>query len=170
MRRFVSALAAFTILAASATGASAQQTTTTPNGVPVTQARIGGSYDSFIGSANPRSVRTSTGLGVEAWTFYGTAGQCVEIVMRSVELDSALQLFDNPSFAPLLRQDYDSAGGRDARIEVILPKSGSYYVAAVAGIQGAPEGRYTLSIATCPPRPSADPAVGPDGRQWRARY
>jgi hypothetical protein len=167
MRRLIAALGALLVLVGPATAAAAQQTSTTPSGVPVREARIGESVVSRINSASPR---TSGALGAEVWRFDGQFGQSVEIVMRSAELDAALLLFDNPGLAPRIAQDDDSAGGRDARLRVVLPRTGTYYVAAVAGIQGAPQGLYSLDIAPCGSERPRDPSIGPDGRPWRARY
>ena len=169
MRTFLTVVAALIVLTMPAV-AFAQPSTPGLLDFPQTPAVIGGSYVSLLGAGNPRTIRTAGGMPAEVWSFVGTSGQCVEIVMRSDDLDSALLLFDNPGLAPRIREDDDSAGGRDARIEVILPKSTTYYVAAVAGIQGASEGPYTLAISPCAPRPIGDPAIGPNGQPWRAHY
>ncbi|MFN8633028.1 MAG: hypothetical protein U0893_04170 [Chloroflexota bacterium] len=168
--RFTFMLATLVVALAIPARVAAQQASGSQISFPVTSAAIGSSYASTIGPANPRTVRTAGGLNAELWTFDGVAGQCVDTIMQSAELDSALLLFDNPGLAPRIRQDEDSGGGRDAHIQVVLPKTASYFVAAVAGLRGEPSGAYTLTLATCQFESPYDPALGPDGRPWRARW
>jgi hypothetical protein len=107
-------------------------------------------------------------MGAEVWKFDAAYGQCVDITMRSAQLAPALMLFDNSGLAPSISQD--QGRGSWAEVRVVMPKSGTYYVAAVAGIHGASEGAYTLDISPCQPAPARDPALGPDGKPWRAHY
>ena len=168
MRHVFAVFAALVVLIGSTLNASAQPSTTVENGVPVNLAYVGGHYVSSIGRTNPNTFHTSTGMGVEAWKFDAAYGQCIDITMRSNQLAPALMLFDGPGFAPAIRQD--QARGSWAQIQVIMPRTSTYYVAAIAGIQGAPEGEYTLDITPCQLQPARDPSLGPDGRPWRARY
>jgi hypothetical protein len=179
--RLVSALATLAILAGTSTTAAAQQPNrvTVEAGMPITQPRVGERYVSYLG----RSSRSSTVLHntslVELWKLQGQAGQCLQVVMRSTELDSLVGLYSGElRYAEISKvmEDDDSAGGRDARIRFMLPSSGTYYVAATSA-SGQAQGRYSLDIGLCPywvrtapagsdngPSPFA-PASAPDARR-----
>jgi S1-C subfamily serine protease len=75
------------------------------------------------------------------YSFEGRAGQRVVLEMSSSEVDSYLILI-SPS-GDDLGQDDNGAGGKNARITVTLPESGTYVV--LANTRGAREtGRYSL--------------------------
>jgi hypothetical protein len=82
----------------------------------------------------------------DAWTFPATAGQTVQITMRSTAVDSYLLLFD-PS-GSLLEFNDDGAGGNDARISFQIDTSGTYTIWANSfdpfNTGGA--GPYTLQL------------------------
>jgi hypothetical protein len=82
----------------------------------------------------------------DAWTFPATAGQTVQIAMRSTAVDSYLLLFD-PS-GSLLEFNDDGAGGNDARISFQIDTSGTYTIWANSfdpfNTGGA--GPYTLQL------------------------
>jgi hypothetical protein len=169
VRQIVAVFAAIAIMISSTLTASAQETpqTTLVNGINVLVGHVGGSYSSTM-SAYGITTYHYLGMSYQVWQFDGTYGQCVDMTMRSDSLAPALQLFDNPGFAPIIMQD--QGRGSWAEIQVMLPKSGTYYLATIAGIRGPQEGSYTLAISPCQQAPVRDPALGPDGKPWRAHY
>ena len=169
MRQVFAVIAAFAIMIGSTVSTFAQQSprTTTVNGVNMFAGQVGGLYTSTMSQASPMTYH-SLGMSFEVWTFDGAAGQCVDITMRSNTLAPALQLSDNPGVAPVIMQD--QGRGSMAEIQVRLPRTGNYYLTTIAGTQGATEGTYTLAISPCQAAPARDPALGPDGKPWRAHY
>jgi hypothetical protein len=131
VRQVFAVFAALIVMAGSSLGASAQE-----NVVPVTAAQVGGHYTSTIGRFNSHTFRTSTGMGVEVWKFDAAFGQCVDMTVRSTRLAPALMLFDDPGLAPAIMQD--QGRGSWAEIRVMMPKSGTYYLATIAASHDHP--------------------------------
>ena len=178
MRRIVSALAAALILGASATTASAQiqgPRVVQENGMPVTLAEVGYRYRSSLSSRNADTVMLDDGSRVEVWKVQGQRGDCLNIAMRSDEIDSRLVVLTGSGSATRqkLADDDDSGGGatgRDAQVRLTLPASGSYYIVAAAATREESVGRYALEIGSCgatggPGRTSGEPARSPGSGQ-----
>ncbi len=101
----------------------------------------------------------------DVYSFSGTAGQQVSILMVSAALDAYLDLYGVNDFAvaPLASND-DGGGGYNARIPAgsgyfTLPVTGTYYLWAGSALAGA-TGTYTLTITTpaATPPPAGTPA------------
>lgn len=89
------------------------------------------------------SATLSEGQPAEAWLLQGQAGERVTIVMESTDFDAYLYL-TGPGLDAVLSDD-DGAGDLNAQIDVTLPASGPYVVAASALSDGM-EGAYTLRV------------------------
>jgi hypothetical protein len=87
----------------------------------------------------------------DAWTFQATAGQSVQVTMRSASFDTYLLLFDTSGNEVDENNDYPG-GGTNSRISFTATDSGTYTVYANsldAGITGA----YSLEVV-CVQSPS----------------
>lgn len=90
------------------------------------------------------------GRVVDAYRFYGQAGQHVTIMMRSPTLDTYLAVFYGRS-SRILFSDDDSAGNYDSMIQAYLPYTGEYLIACTTAppaiaVNGLRTGPYVLSI------------------------
>ena len=90
----------------------------------------------------------SNGRRGEAWEFDARQNDCVEITMRSREIDSFVGLYRPGPQVDRLAMDDDSAGNLDARMRSRLPVTGSYLIAATSAVPNQ-TGSYTLSVARC---------------------
>jgi hypothetical protein len=92
------------------------------------------------------------GRKAELHSFQGTAGQRVSIAMSSLAFDSYLILV-GPDNRVVAEND-DGPAGRNSRIEISLPSTGTYTIEATA-LGGAERGSYSLLLtaATCTPAP-----------------
>jgi len=79
-----------------------------------------------------------------AWTLRGKKGQRLAIEMASTAFDPFLAVRDEDGF--LLGSDDDGGGGLNARIHIILPRSGPYRVIATS-INATARGWYTLAVS-----------------------
>jgi len=79
------------------------------------------------------------------WTFFGNAGQTVQIDMSSSELDSYLALQDQNGNE--LQLNDDGGGSLNSRITQTLPYTGTYRIMAMSlRTSGVIFGTYTLSV------------------------
>ena len=103
---------------------------------------------------SPYTTTLQNGTRAELWKLQATGNQCLEVTMRSDELDSLVGLYQikgSTGDAIKITEDDDSGGGprgRDARFRYLLPASGAYYVTATSA-SGFEAGRYSLEIASC---------------------
>ncbi len=114
-----------------------------------------GDYDLSLSSAKEEALQRRIGYGEtisdtlrgdserHLWAFEGQAGDQVSILMDGEQLDAYLELYA-PDGTLLLRDD-DSGGGTDARIELTLPQSGTYYILAYS-VDPMEGGLYDLSL------------------------
>lgn len=93
----------------------------------------------------------------QAWTFYGTAGQNIQIDIVSRDFD-ARAILEGPGGTEVARDD-DAGGGTDARIRVSLPVAGTYRILANAFRPGQ-LGRYTVRLSAGPSQVVATPGGG----------
>jgi hypothetical protein len=100
------------------------------------------------GRLTRRDPRLTDNSFYQAWSFYGTAGQNVQIDVISGDFD-AYAILQGPGGNEIARDD-DSGEGTDARIHVFLPTSGTYRILANAYRQGQ-TGRYILRLSAGPP-------------------
>jgi hypothetical protein len=145
------------------------------NGMPVTLAEVGFRYRSSLSTNNRDTVVMDDGTRVELWKIQGQRGDCLDIAMRSEEIDSRLLVLtgSGTSNRSKLADDDDSGGGangRDARVRVTLPANGSYYIVAAAASREDSVGQYALEVASCsgasaPSRgPAGSPSAGDGGQ------
>ncbi|HEX6587731.1 MAG TPA: PPC domain-containing protein [Longimicrobiales bacterium] len=91
----------------------------------------------------------------DAYSFTGSQGDRVEIVMRSDALDSYLEVGEpagaNEEFFAEYSDD-DSAGDLDARIRITLPRDGEYQIRAIS-LYPEETGEYTLVVRQNDPAP-----------------
>jgi hypothetical protein len=83
----------------------------------------------------------------QAWTFFGTAGQNVQIDVTSSDFD-AYAILKGPD-GNEIGQDDDGGEGTNARIQLFLPTTGTYRVLVNAFRQGQ-VGRYVLRLGAGP--------------------
>ena len=114
-----------------------------------------GDYDLSLSSAKEEALQRRIGYGEtisdtlrgdserHLWAFEGQAGDQISILMDGEQLDAYLELYA-PDGTLLLRDD-DSGGGTDARIELTLPQSGTYYILAYS-VDPMEGGFYDLSL------------------------
>jgi serine protease Do len=84
----------------------------------------------------------------DVWYFEGTAGQRVQIDLRSRDFDSYLQLLD--AAGNVLADNDDGAGGKDSRITATLRTSQRYQVVANTYGDSPRAGTYTLLVTILP--------------------
>jgi hypothetical protein len=158
MRRLISTLAGLLLIGTTATNAFAEEIQTVwDHGMPVSLARVGYTYNSYITPSSLTTKKLDNGTRVEAWKFEGRAGQCVDITMRSTEFDSFVGLYvNNPATGDLdkIVEDDDSAGGTDAEIRGNLPSTGTFYVVVADATKRENAGRYSLRFDSCGATPS----------------
>ena len=91
------------------------------------------------------SILPSDGSYFDAYTFEGQAGQQVEIAMSSNELNAYLILLEPDGNN--LAQDDNSGGNNNARLQAVLPRTGTYTVLANTRLSGE-TGRYQIEVST----------------------
>jgi len=121
---------------------------------------MGTSVTGTLTAADP--VLPSDSSHYKLFTFYGTAGQTVEIRLVSSDFDAYVYLRDQNG--QIIAQDDDSGGGLNALIFCPLPRTGTYQI--LANAQRANEyGTFTLSLAATVDRvvrtPTPTPAQPP---------
>ena len=80
----------------------------------------------------------------ENWYFYGNAGDALDIILQSGDIDVYLTLYDSSN--NVIASDDNGYGGTDARIEVVLGSDDDYRIeVSYSGMEGD-YGIYTLSI------------------------
>jgi hypothetical protein len=102
----------------------------------------------------------------DVYSFSGTAGQQVSILLTSPTLDTYLDLYGvNDLAATPLASDDDGGGNFNSRIPpgsgyFTLPTTGTYYIWAGSAVPDR-TGAYTLTVtaAAAPPPPSGTPAA-----------
>jgi serine protease Do len=88
-------------------------------------------------------ARLSDGSVYQAWTFFGTQGQMVQIDVMSSAFD-AFCILQGPAGNEIARDD-DGGGGLNARVSVALPVTGTYRIIANTYRQNQ-YGRYTVRL------------------------
>jgi len=99
------------------------------------------------GTLTSRDQRLSDNSFYQAWSFYGTAGQNIQIDVLSSEFD-AYAILQGPGGNEIARDD-DAGGGTNARIRVSLPTAGTYRILANAYKRGE-TGRFTVRLSSGP--------------------
>ena len=120
----------------------------------------------MTGQLTMASPVNTDGRRYALWTFFGNAGQYVQIDMQSGELDSYLILQDQNGTQ--LSYNDDGGGYPNARITYTLPYTGLYRLHAVSfRTSGVTTGSYTLSLTgqggVAQPVPMPMPMANPSG-------
>ena len=110
------------------------------------------------GTLSRNDARLNDGSVYQAWTFYGTQGQLVQVDVMSDAFD-AFCILQGPAGNEIARDD-DSGGGLNARVSVALPVSGQYRIIANT-YRKDQFGRYRVRLASGgAPAPLGQPNVG----------
>jgi serine protease Do len=98
-----------------------------------------------IGMLARTDARLNDGSVYQAWRFYGTQGQMVQIDVMSDAFD-AFAILEGPAGNEIARDD-DTGEGLNARLSVALPVTGTYRIIANTYRQGQ-FGRYTVRVSS----------------------
>ncbi|MGK2934552.1 MAG: PPC domain-containing protein [Gemmatimonadaceae bacterium] len=102
--------------------------------------------ETVSGSLTSRDSRMYNGAHFELWIYSGSRGERLFITLRSIQFDAYLLVQPFPGGrSPLLARDDDSGGGRDARVEFVLPEDGDYVITVTSAERGE-TGAYRLSV------------------------
>jgi hypothetical protein len=102
--------------------------------------------ESREGSIHEADAELDRGTYYHLYRFEGTAGQQLEITLRSADFDAYLFLGSIVGATwQSIQEDDDGAGGSDARITVRLDESGAYFL-RVTTYAPLETGTYTLDI------------------------
>ena len=96
----------------------------------------------------------------DLWTFRGTAGQTIQVTLRSGDFDAYLSVgeMDAGEFSEL-ESDDDGAGGTDSKLVLTLPRDAEYVIRANS-LSEAETGDYTVVVE--PGDPNAVNVAGDD--------
>ena len=99
-------------------------------------------------------ARDDEGRGFHAYSFAGVEGNRIQIVMRSGDFDTFLQVSRADGDFSMLASDDDGLGeGTDSRLTYILPVTGHYVVRASALGSEDDEGLYSIELTDRGPQP-----------------
>ena len=105
-------------------------------------------------------ARLNDGSVYQAWRYYGTQGQMVQIDVMSDALD-AFAILEGPAGNEIARDD-DTGEGLNARLNISLPVTGTYRIIANTYQQGQ-FGRYRLRLTGTGSAPLVLPMANPLG-------
>ena len=106
---------------------------------------------SEITSADPTD---DEGRSYHAYSFSGVEGNRVQVVMRSGDFDTFLQVSRADGAFSMLASDDDGLGeGTDSRLTYILPVTGDYVIRASALGSEDDEGLYSIELTDRGPQP-----------------
>jgi hypothetical protein len=94
----------------------------------------------------------------DVYAFDGRAGQNLAVEMRSDDLDSVVAVYAEGHDGPIAVNDNANRRGRDATVELVLPKKGRYLIVANAAEPGE-GGRYSLMVREQRPIQAVAPAA-----------
>jgi hypothetical protein len=152
MRRMLMAGAAV-LLAGCASGR-----VSTPRTTPVRSGSIAMNSE-VSGTLSRNDARLNDGSVYQAWTFYGTQGQMVQIDVMSDAFD-AFCILQGPAGNEIARND-DGGSGLNARISVALPVTGQYRIIANTYARNQ-FGRYLVRLTGGgAPAPVVQPTITP---------
>ncbi|CAN5298877.1 hypothetical protein BH10PSE2_BH10PSE2_19340 [soil metagenome] len=105
------------------------------------------------GEIEATGARDDDGRGYDAYTFSGTQGTRVQIVMRSGDFDTFLQIGRPGAAFEALGSDDDGLGeGTDSRLNYILPETDDYVVRA-SPLGSEEKGLYSIEMTDKGPQP-----------------
>lgn len=97
--------------------------------------------------------RDDENRGFDAYTFTGTAGNRVQLTMRSGDFDTYLQIGSPEGDFYAMASDDDGLGeGTDSRLNYILPSDGTFIVRA-SPLYADADGLYSLELTDRGPQP-----------------
>lgn len=109
--------------------------------------------DTVQGEIAADGARDDDGRGYHAYTFRGTAGNRVQVVMRSGDFDTFLQIGRPGDSFEALGTDDDGLGeGTDSRLNYILPETGEYEIRA-SPLSGDEKGLFSIALTDKGPQP-----------------
>ena len=99
--------------------------------------------------------RDDENRGFDAYTFSGTAGNRIQLIMRSGDFDTYLQVGSPEGDFYAMASDDDGLGeGTDSRLNYILPSDGEFIVRA-SPLYADADGLYSLELLDRGPQPLA---------------
>ena len=104
------------------------------------------------GEVKTESARDDDGRGYNAYTFSGEEGHRVQIVMRSGDFDTYLQVSKAGDFEALGSDDDGLGEGTDSRLNYILPETGDYVIRA-SPLGSDEKGLYSIELTDKGPQP-----------------
>jgi len=116
---------------------------------PATPLAFGATVQGEIDDTDPRDAE---GRGYDAYGFTGQAGNRVQIVMRSGDFDTLLQIGRLGDFEPLATDDDGLGEGTDSRLNFTLPETGDYVIRA-SPLGSEEEGLYSIELIDRGPQP-----------------
>jgi hypothetical protein len=122
-----------------------------PPPLPTTPIRLG---ETVGGELTKNDGVNDGGARADAYAFTATAGQRVEVTMKSDAFDAYLELFD-PSGESIAQND-DGGDGTNSRLIATLKEAGVYRIEARA-LGADPTGAYRLALAEAEPEPEPTP-------------
>lgn len=112
-------------------------------------------FDTVVqGEITSADASDDEGRGYHAYSFSGVEGNRVQIVMRSGDFDTFLQVSSADGAFSMLASDDDGLGeGTDSRLTYILPATGDYVIRASALGSEDDEGLYSIELTDRGPQP-----------------
>lgn len=104
------------------------------------------------GEIEAGGARDDDGRGYDAYTFSGQAGTRVQVVMRSGDFDTYLQISKADVFEALSSDDDGLGEGTDSRLNFILPETGDYVIRA-SPLGSEEKGLYSVELTDKGPQP-----------------
>ena len=107
------------------------------------------------GEITSTNARDDDGRNYAAYTFSGTEGNRVQVVMRSGDFDTYLQIGSADGEFEASGSDDDGLGeGTDSRLNYILPDTGAYVIRA-SPLSSGDKGLYSIEMTDRGPQPEA---------------
>ena len=107
------------------------------------------------GEITPTSARDDEGRNYVAYTFSGTEGNRVQVVMRSGDFDTFLQIGSADGEFEASGSDDDGLGeGTDSRLNYILPETGAYVIRA-SPLSSGDKGLFSIEMTDRGPQPES---------------
>lgn len=110
---------------------------------------FGATVEGRIDDTDPRDEE---GRGYDAYGFTGQEGNRVQIIMRSGDFDTLLQIGQAGDFEPLATDDDGLGEGTDSRLNFTLPETGDYVIRA-SPLGTEEEGLYSIELVDRGPQP-----------------
>ena len=109
--------------------------------------------DAVQGEITPEDARADDGKGYDAWGFSGVAKQRVQIIVRSGDFDSFVEIGRPGEDWEALASDDDGLGeGLDSRLNFTLPEDGDYVIRAMP-LAADGKGLYSIQLIDRGPEP-----------------